>query len=176
MPCDFVVVGVGVKPETTLAETAGLKVENGVVVDAYLKTEDPNIYAAGDVARFYHPLFGTAMRIEHWEVAAHLGVCAARNMAGDECIVHDAPEFFSDMFDLHIEWYGYAPKWDRIVKRPVESEKFTGLYLKDGKVAGALLVNNKDDVSLARTLIQKQTVVHDTDSLLSPALDPARTQ
>jgi 3-phenylpropionate/trans-cinnamate dioxygenase ferredoxin reductase subunit len=176
VPCDFAIVGVGVKPETTLAESAGLKVENGVVVDAYLKTENPNIFAAGDVARFYHPLFGAPMRIEHWEVAGYHGQCAARNMAGEEIIVDLAPEFFSDIFDLHIEWYGYAPKWDSIVKRRVDAEKFTAVYLKDEKVIAALLVNNKEDVPLARTLVQRHTLVHDPDSLLSPALDPARMQ
>jgi 3-phenylpropionate/trans-cinnamate dioxygenase ferredoxin reductase subunit len=174
VPCDVVVIGVGVRPETALAESAGLKVENGIVVDEFLQTSAPGVFAGGDAARFYHPLYRASMRVEHWNVAGQHGVCAARNMAGQLVAFREVPDFFSDLFDLSIEWLGYVPAWDHIVFRRTEPEKFSAYYLKDSRIAGALFVNNGAEIPTTRTLIERRTVFHKPEALANMGLDVLR--
>ena len=116
---DAVVVGVGVRPNVALAEAAGLAVDNGVVVDQALRSSDPRIYAAGDIANAYHPLYGTHLRVEHWATALHSGPAAARSMLGAEVVYDRLPYFYTDQYDLGMEYTGHAPPggYDTVVVR-----------------------------------------------------------
>lgn len=108
IPADLVIVGVGVAPNTGLAEGAGLDVDNGVLVDSTLRTVDPDVFAAGDIARWHHPLFGGHVRVEHWANANDGGPAAARAMLGQEAVYDSVPFFFSDQYDLGMEYCGYV--------------------------------------------------------------------
>jgi 3-phenylpropionate/trans-cinnamate dioxygenase ferredoxin reductase subunit len=143
LPADLVAVGVGIAPNIELAQEAGLKVDRGIVVDEYLQTDSEGVYAAGDVARFYSPIFERHLRVEHYDVAAKQGMTAGANMAGERKAFADLPFFFSFMFDLKINAYGDLSKKTRIVSRgPVGAEKgFFQLYFDDGVLNGFLSVN-----------------------------------
>ena len=112
LPADAVIVGVGVRPNVELAEMAGLAVGNGIVVDQRLRSSDPRIYSAGDVANAYHPLYGTHVRVEHWATALHSGPAAARSMLGSEVGYDRLPYFYTDQYDLGMEYTGYVPPAD----------------------------------------------------------------
>ncbi|TLX96685.1 MAG: hypothetical protein E6K96_05440 [Thaumarchaeota archaeon] len=143
LPADLVAVGVGIAPNVELAQEAGLKVDRGIVVDEYLQTDSEGVYAAGDVARFYSPIFERHLRVEHYDVAAKQGMTAGANMAGERRTFADLPFFFSFMFDLKINAYGDLGKKTKIVSRgSVGAEKgFFQLYFDDGVLNGFLSVN-----------------------------------
>ena len=110
LDCDFVVVGVGVQPRTRLAEQAGLAVDDGVLVDEHLRTSAPGVFAAGDIANAQHPFYGERIRVEHWANALHQGPAAARSMLGRAEPYDRLPYFFSDQYDVGMEYAGYAPR------------------------------------------------------------------
>lgn len=134
LPADAVVVGIGVKPRTALAEAAGLTVDKGVMVDARLRTSDPDIYAAGDIARWPDPRSGQAIRVEHWVVAERQGETAGANMAGGAKDFTDVPFFWSKHFDFSFRYVGHAEDWDAIrIEGDLASRKAVVHFVKDGR-------------------------------------------
>ncbi len=142
LPCDFAVVGVGVRPNVGLAESAGLPVENGIVVDEQMRTADPDIYAAGDVANYFDPTFGLRRRVEHWGHAEYSGQVAGLNMAGEETVYDLITYVWSDIFDLHLEFAGDESGHDEtVVRGNMESNEFIVLTLKDRALRSYFSVN-----------------------------------
>jgi 3-phenylpropionate/trans-cinnamate dioxygenase ferredoxin reductase component len=178
---DLVVVGIGAQPRTRLARDAGLDVGNGVIVDAYLETTTPGIYAAGDIAAAWHPLLQARLRVEHWDNARRQGRTAARNMLGHREAYTRIPYFYSDQYDLGMEYAGYAPRWDRVVFRGNPgSRAFVAFWLLEGRaVAGmnvnvwkvneaiAALVASHEKVAVER-LVDPSVPLDDIDALLLP--------
>jgi 3-phenylpropionate/trans-cinnamate dioxygenase ferredoxin reductase subunit len=141
LPCTLAVVGVGVRPRDELAAAAGLGVEDGVLVDAGLRTSAPDVYAAGDVARHRHPRYGP-LRVEHWANARNQGPAAARAMLGAGAPYDRVPYFFSDQYDLGMEYRGLAAGTDPVVLRGDPADgAFLAFWLRDGAVAAALNAN-----------------------------------
>jgi NADPH-dependent 2,4-dienoyl-CoA reductase/sulfur reductase-like enzyme len=154
---DGVVAGIGIEPNTALARAAGLEIDNGIVVDAMLRTSHPDIYAAGDVASFANPALGKRIRVEHEDNANTMGRHAGRNMAGDHVPYEHLPFFYSDLFDLGYEAVGELDARLEIVadwKEPFREGVL--YYLHDGRVRGVLLWNVWEQVDAARRLIAEQ--------------------
>jgi 3-phenylpropionate/trans-cinnamate dioxygenase ferredoxin reductase component len=153
--CDFVVVGIGVTPRVELAQRAGLEVADGIVVDEYLQTSRASVFAAGDVASAHHPLWQCAIRVEHWANALNQGPAAARNMLGARLAYDRIPYFFSDQYDVGMEYSGYAPRWDDVVLRgdPQERE-FIAFWLREGRVVAGMNVNIWDVTEPIQALIR----------------------
>lgn len=155
---DAVVAGLGIVPDTALAVQAGLKVENGIVVDGHLCTSDPDIYAAGDVANFYSPVLDRRMRVEHEDNANAMGEMAGRNMAGQSNFYSHQPYFYSDLFDLGYEAVGELDSSYDIVEDWQEPfRKGVVYYLRNGRVRGVLLWNTWGQVAAATQLIAEKT-------------------
>jgi 3-phenylpropionate/trans-cinnamate dioxygenase ferredoxin reductase subunit len=157
LPADVVLVGVGIAPATALAEAAGLEVDNGVLVDASLRTSDPDIFAAGDVANMQNPVFGQRLRVEHWANALNGGPAAARAMLGRDVTFDQVPYFFSDQYDLGMEYAGYAPPggYDQVVFRgDVAAREFIAFWLRDGRVVAGMNVNVWDVTDDIQDLIR----------------------
>lgn len=154
---DAVVVGVGIEPNIELGESAGAKIENGIVVDEYCRTTVDGVFAAGDVANHWHPVFGRHIRVEHFDNAIKQGAVAARNMMGRAEPYDDPHWFWSDQFDQNLQYAGYAASWDEIVVRgSTDDRKFVAFYLDDGVVLAALGLNRGKDVRRAMKLIGKR--------------------
>src|SRR5207253_8290183 len=137
-----VVVGVGVAPCVEIASGAGLEIDNGILVGERLETSAPGVFAAGDVARALHPFFGERIRVEHWANALNQGPVAARAMLGEPVKYDRIPYFFSDQYEVGMEYSGYAPEWEEVVFRgdPADGE-FVAFWLRDGRVAVGMHVN-----------------------------------
>jgi 3-phenylpropionate/trans-cinnamate dioxygenase ferredoxin reductase subunit len=158
--CDLVVVGVGVTPRDELARRAGIEVSDGIAVDEYLQTSRPGVYAAGDVARAQHPLLGSAIRVEHWANALNQGPAAARNILGARAAYDRIPYFFSDQYDVGMEYSGYAPEWDEIVVRGDEqAREFIAFWLREGRVLAGMNVNVWDVTDEIQALIRSGEAV-----------------
>jgi 3-phenylpropionate/trans-cinnamate dioxygenase ferredoxin reductase subunit len=167
---DLVVVGIGVRPATELAERAGLAVANGVTVDAHLRTSAPDVFAAGDVAHFPHPRYG-AMRVEHWANALHQGPAAARSMLGAGARFERLPYFFSDQYDVGMEYSGFASgEAELIVRGDVAERRFIAFWLRGDVVDAAMNVGVWDVAEDLQRLIAEQMPV-DRDALHHEAKD-----
>src|SRR5215211_729661 len=133
--CDFVVVGVGVQPRTELAAEAGLAICNGVLVDQRLRANAPGVFAAGDVANAAHPFYGEPVRVEHWANALNQGPAAARNMLGQPVAYERLPYFFSDQYEVGMEYTGYARGEDRVVLRgDPAAREFVAFWMSEDRV------------------------------------------
>lgn len=166
--CGGVVVGIGAKPNTGIAEASRMLVENGIVVDETLQTSTSGVYAAGDVASFVDPVFGRRRRIEHWDNAEKQGQCAGRNLAGVNEKFYAVPMFFSDVFDLSWELWGDAENPDQVINRgEISKESIVSWYIKDGVISGAFLMGRQpEDSDVVRRLIENRTSINGKDSLL----------
>jgi 3-phenylpropionate/trans-cinnamate dioxygenase ferredoxin reductase subunit len=151
---DGVVAGIGIQPNIELARAAGLAVENGIVVDEFLRTSHRDIYAAGDVAAFYNPALETRLRVEHEDNANTMGQMAGRNMAGDSTPYNHLPFFYSDMFDLGYEAVGeMSPELEVVADWKDPYREGVVYYLREDRVRGVLLWNVWGQVDAARSLI-----------------------
>lgn len=151
---DGVVAGIGIQPNLELARAAGLAVENGIVVDEFLRTSHRDIYAAGDVAAFYNPALEARLRVEHEDNANTMGQMAGRNMAGDSTPYDHLPFFYSDMFDLGYEAVGeMSPELEIVADWKEPYREGVVYYVREGRVRGVLLWNVWGQVDAARSLI-----------------------
>ncbi|MEU3251493.1 FAD-dependent oxidoreductase [Streptomyces sp. NPDC006997] len=174
-PAHDVLAAIGAAPRTALAEAAGLELADrahggGVVVDERLRTSDPDIHAAGDVAAFPHALFGTRLRVEHWANALNGGPAAARAMLGKEVVYDRVPYFFSDQYDLGMEYSGWAPpgSYDEVVIRgDAGKREFIAFWVKDHRVLAGMNVNVWDVTETVQRLIRGQAQVS-TEALADP--------
>lgn len=151
---DVIVAGLGIQPNVDIAEQAGVGVENGIIVDELLRTNVPDIFAAGDVANFYNPQLGTRMRVEHEDNANSMGAAAGRSMAGQGTPYTHLPFFYSDLFQLGYEAVGELdPRLETEADWKAPFREGVIYYLKDGRVRGVLLWNTWGQVDNARALI-----------------------
>ncbi|MBX3077812.1 MAG: FAD-dependent oxidoreductase [Cryobacterium sp.] len=144
IPADLVLIGVGAVPNVALADDAGLVTENGIVVDQAMQSSDPDIFAAGDVANAFHPLANMRLRSEHWANALNEGPAAARGMLGQNESFEDIPYFYTDQYDVGMEYSGYGPmtRGAKIVYRgDRDKREFIAFWLKDGRVVAGMNVN-----------------------------------
>jgi 3-phenylpropionate/trans-cinnamate dioxygenase ferredoxin reductase component len=162
LECDFVVVGIGVQPRTQLAVRAGLSIGDGILVDDRLQTSDPGVFAAGDVAGAKHPFYGERIRVEHWANALHQGPAAARSMLGGGKAYDSLPYFFSDQYEVGMEYSGFARRWDRVVFRgdPARRE-FIAFWLAGDRVLAGMNVGVWDVVDPIQRLIRERVAVDD---------------
>jgi 3-phenylpropionate/trans-cinnamate dioxygenase ferredoxin reductase subunit len=156
---DLLVVGIGVLPNDGLARDAGLATDNGVLVDELLRTSHPDVFAAGDVANAMHPVLGRRIRVEHWDTAIEQGKAAARNMLGREVPYDRLPYFFSDQYDLGMEYVGsVGPDGydDVVVRSGNDAGAFTAYWLRDGIVRAAMHANDWDAADQLWTSVGKE--------------------
>jgi 3-phenylpropionate/trans-cinnamate dioxygenase ferredoxin reductase subunit len=158
--CDFVVVGIGVVPRVELAQEAGLEIDNGVLANERLQTSVPEVFAAGDIVRAWHPFFGERIRVEHWANALNQGPAAAQAMLGEPVSFDRIPYFFSDQYDVGMEYSGYAPHWDEVVFRGRRDDgEFIAFWLRDGAVVAGMNVNVWDVNQHVQALIRSRQMV-----------------
>jgi 3-phenylpropionate/trans-cinnamate dioxygenase ferredoxin reductase component len=157
--CDFVVIGAGVTPDLMVAQRAGLETDTGVVVDRYLESSAPGIFAAGDIAEYDSVIHDRRLRIEHWDVAFNQGKYAALNMLGKHQEYDVVPYFWSDLADwCSMEYVGPASDWDEVWMRgSLDEGRFTAFYVKGGRLAAALTVGRSDDLTVAARLLREKT-------------------
>ncbi len=166
---DLFVVGVGIVADTALAEAAGLAVDNGIVVDEFGRTSDPDIYACGDVTNHPNPALGRRVRLESWQNAQNQAVAVARALVGNPRPYGEVPWFWSDQYDLNLQMVGLPEAWERLVLRgDMAARRFTAFYLQGEQVVAANAVNNGRDIRPARELIARHIAVADT-ALADPA-------
>src|SRR5688572_5881609 len=161
LECDFVVAGIGVEPVVDFLDGTGIDVDNGVVVDQYCQTSVPGIYAAGDVANHYHPVFERLIHVEHWHNAIKQGAAAARNMLGRAVPYDEIPWFWSDQYDANLQYAGFHTKWDQLVVRGrLDSRSFLAFYINDGRIDAVVGLNRAKDVRRAISLIKARRTLN----------------
>ncbi|MEO7125948.1 MAG: FAD-dependent oxidoreductase [Nakamurella sp.] len=173
---DVVVVGIGTVPMVQLAQEAGLAVDNGIMVDASLRTSDENIFAAGDVARWQHPSLGRPVRVEHWANALNQGPAAAKAMLGQAVLYDEIPYFYTDQYDLGMEFVGdiagdlVSGRYDTVTYRgDLDAREFIAFWTCNGKVVAGMNVNVWDVVPDIEAMVRSDRVV-DLDRLADPSV------
>jgi NADPH-dependent 2,4-dienoyl-CoA reductase/sulfur reductase-like enzyme len=159
---DLVLVAVGAIPNIGLADAAGLAIDNGVLVDASLQTSEPDIYAAGDIANAYHPVARTHLRSEHWANALNGGKAAARSMLGEEMSYDNIPYFYTDQFDLGMEYSGFGPLTqgaELVYRGDRVGREFIAFWLADGRVVAGMNVNVWDVNDAIQGIIRRANLV-----------------
>ncbi|MGH2887182.1 MAG: NAD(P)/FAD-dependent oxidoreductase [Solirubrobacteraceae bacterium] len=178
--CDFVVVVIGVMPRVRLAGDAGLELDNGIVVDEKLQTSAPDVFAAGDVADAWHPFYQRRIRVEHWANALNQGPAAARAMLDDAVSYDRIPYFFSDQYEIGMEYSGFVTEWDQVVFRgDRDAGEFIAFWLKDRRVLAGMNVNVWDVNQHVQALIRSHEPVdvaalRDRDTPLDALVDRVR--
>lgn len=158
--CDFAVVGVGVEPVVDVVAGSRVEVSNGILVDEYCRTNVEDIYAAGDVANHYHPVFQKRMRVEHWQNAMQQGAAAARSMLGRGTPYDAVHWFWSDQYDVNLQYAGFHQEWDEVVVRGnLDARNFIAFYLSQRRVDAVVALNRGKDVRRAMSLIKARTTV-----------------
>lgn len=153
---DYVAIGIGAQPNTELAQAAGIEVRDGILVDAFGRSSDPAIFAAGDVTRHLNPLLGRQIRLEAWQNAQNQAIAVAKIISGGTDAFSEVPWFWTDQFEINLQMAGAPDRWDQIVWRGEPTEPgFTLFQLWEGKPVAAVTVNNARDMRFARMLIQK---------------------
>jgi len=169
---DMIIVGVGVAPRTELAAAAGLKIDNGIVVDEHLRTSDPDIFAAGDIAQTYSPRLGRHIRVEHWANARRQGAVAARAMLGQDAVDVRPSYFFTDQYDLSMEYTGdIGPTgYDRVIfRRHADSNEMIVFWLYEQRIQAGMNINIWDVADDIERLIQSARPIK-ADDLGNPAI------
>jgi 3-phenylpropionate/trans-cinnamate dioxygenase ferredoxin reductase subunit len=161
LDCDFVVAGIGIEPVVDILDGSGVHVDNGIVVDQYCQTNLPGIYAAGDVANHYHPVFERQIRVEHWHNAIKQGAAAARNMLGKGVPYDEIHWFWSDQYDANLQYAGFHTKWERLaVRGRLDSGSFVAFYINDGRIDAVVGLNRAKDVRRAIPLIKSRRTLN----------------
>lgn len=162
LPADTVVVGVGISPNTRLAEDAGIEVDNGIVCDQTLRTSAPDVFAAGDVANWFNPTLQQHIRVDHWSNAQDGGFVAGRSMLGEQ-VSHDAlPFFFSDQYDAGLEYTGAVPRGtptEMVLRGDPGENAFMAFWLSEGRVLAGMHVNVWDTIDGVKALIEGRATV-----------------
>jgi 3-phenylpropionate/trans-cinnamate dioxygenase ferredoxin reductase subunit len=169
---DMIIVGVGVAPRTELAAAAGLKIDNGIVVDEHLRTSDPDIFAAGDIAQTYSPRLGRHIRVEHWANARRQGAVAAKAMLGQDAVDIRPSYFFTDQYDLSMEYTGdIGPAgYDRVIFRHhADSNEMIIFWLYEQRIQAGMNINIWDVADDIDRLIQSARPIN-ADDLGNPAI------
>ncbi len=157
---DYVAIGIGAQPNVEIAQAAGIEVRDGILVDEFGRTNDPAIFAAGDVTRHLNPLLGRHVRLEAWQNAQNQGIAVAKAIAGSGAAFAEVPWFWTDQFEVNLQMAGAPDRWDRVVWRGEPTEPaFTLFQLLEGKVVAAVTINNMRDMRFARMLIQSGKIV-----------------
>jgi 3-phenylpropionate/trans-cinnamate dioxygenase ferredoxin reductase subunit len=173
LSADVVVAGLGVTPRVELAESAGLTLDNGVRTTEHLAASAPGVFAAGDVANAWHPVLHRNVRLEHWSSALNQGPVAARNMLGRPTPYVKIPYFYSDQYDIGMEYSGLATEWDRLVFRgDPKNREFIAFWLKDRRLLAGMNVNVWDVADPIATLVASGRQL-DADLLTDPDVDLA---
>jgi 3-phenylpropionate/trans-cinnamate dioxygenase ferredoxin reductase component len=160
LPCDIVVVGVGVEPVTDPVADTDIELDNGIAVDERCRTNVEGVYAAGDIANHFHPLYGRRMRVEHWQNAMRHGAHAAKSMLGSEEPYAEVHWFWSDQYDANIQYAGHHREWDSLVIRgSIPERSFVAFYVKDGLVDGIAALNRGKELRRAMGIIRARKPV-----------------
>ena len=160
LECDFVVAGIGIEPVVDLLEGSGIDLDNGVLVDEYCQTNVSGVYAAGDVANHYHPIFARRIRVEHWQNAIKQGAAAARNMLGKRVAYDEIHWFWSDQYDANLQYAGFHTAWEHLVVRGrLESNSYLACYVNGGRIDAAVGLNRAKEVRRIMALIKSRRTV-----------------
>lgn len=178
--CDLVVAGIGVTPAIEFLAGEPVAVDNGVVTDDFAQTSAPNVFAAGDVANWWHPRWQTFLRVEHFDHAQHHGIAAAKSMLGKGQPYAPIPFFWTEQFGLNLQYVGHGAGWSDIVFRgKLTEDAFSAFYLRNGRLIGCAAVNRFKDIAAAKLLLKTDTpvtaelLVDDTVDLRQLAITPS---
>ena len=161
LECDFAVVGIGIEPAVEALADSGIQVDNGVVVDEYCQTNVSGIYAAGDVANHYHPVFDRRIRVEHWQNAIKQGAAAARNMLGRRIAYDEIHWFWSEQYDANLQYAGFHTQWEQLVVRGrLESASYLACYVNAGRIDAAVGLNRAKELRRIMPLIKARRPVN----------------